>query len=169
MDLEKCPGCGATFPHEDGPIHRYMLSSPACWKAYCAVLTREYNNSALMPVHRLSVDAYAMQHPGHPPRQSIHSIGLHLIRLYLLLEHGLAPELSNQAMLAAGRIKQTFTWLDPPSFLGDVTVRDVLPAREAPVHEAMIRRWAHSAWMAWKPHHPQTREWVAQSGMGFEL
>ncbi len=35
------------------------------------------------------------------------------------------PEKANEAMLIAGKIKHTFTWLEPPSAMGNITVKDV--------------------------------------------
>ncbi|MDZ7628938.1 MAG: DUF5946 family protein [Parvularculaceae bacterium] len=43
-------------------------------------------------MHRLSVDAYAVQHPGGASRQAIQSVGLHLARLYIQLEHPHTPK-----------------------------------------------------------------------------
>jgi len=54
----------------DGPAHAYMLSSPGCWAAYGELLAREYSDSAYRRLHRLSVDAYALQHPGIDTPQS---------------------------------------------------------------------------------------------------
>lgn|SRR5690348_1799619 len=162
-DLETCPGCGAVFHWRDGPVHPYMTSSPACWADYGEVLSREYSDPALLATHRLSVDAYAVQHPGTPSRQSIQSVGVHLIRLCQFLEHGLAPEQANESMLAAGKIKHTFSWLEPPESLGIVTVRDVLKTNGSAAHAAMVRRWAQSAWDAWAPHHEIVREWLVRS------
>ena len=66
-----------------------MESSPSCWAAYGEVLAREYNDPAFMAAHRLTVDAYAVQHPGRPSPQSIQSVALHLISLCLVLEQEL--------------------------------------------------------------------------------
>lgn len=99
-----------------------MESSPGCWAAYGAVLEREYGNPALLETHRLSVDAYAVQHPGRPSRQSIQSVGLHLLRLILLFEHGLTAERANDAMLHLCRFKHVFQWLEPPASRGSITV-----------------------------------------------
>ena len=134
-DLTNCPGCGAVFPQRDGPTHPYMASSPACWAAFGEVLARQYSDPALLPVHRLSVDAYAVQHPGEPSRQSIQSVGVHLIRLCLFLEHGLTPEQANDAMLTAGKVKHSFTWLEPPASISPAVVGAALltfPVKEAP-------------------------------------
>ena len=36
-------------------------------------------------IHRLSVDTYAVQHPGVPERRSIQSVAVHLMCLCLVL------------------------------------------------------------------------------------
>ena len=32
--FEPCPGCQAPLPALDGPTHRYIGASPACWAIY---------------------------------------------------------------------------------------------------------------------------------------
>jgi len=155
-----CPGCGAVFPEVDGPTHPYMESSPACWAAFCEVLAREYSTPELFGIHRLSVDAYAVQHPGTPSRQSVQSVTLHLLRLLLQLERGLPPERANDAMLALAEQKARFRWLEPPPSLGAVTVADVVPCTEVEAHAAAVRAWAASALAAWLPHRPTLEEWL---------
>jgi len=155
----ECVGCGGLFPDVDGPIHRYMESCAGCWAAFGKILAREYSDPIYFSVHRLSIDAYAVQHPGKPSRQSIHSVGLHLIRLYLFLEQGLPAEHANYAMLKAAKIKHTFIWLDPPVSLGSLTVADVVKARTTQAHKRVVRAWAQSAWNAWSPHHDIIRTW----------
>ena len=85
---QRCPGCGSLLAACDGPVHAYMLSTPACWQAFGALVAREYADPALMEVHRLTVDTWAVQHPGDGSRRAIQSVGLHLCRLTLQLEHG---------------------------------------------------------------------------------
>lgn len=155
-----CPGCGGVFPDTEGPVHRYMHGSPGCWAAFGEVLAREYSDPALMPVHRLSVDAYAVQHPGDTSRQAVQSVGLHLVRLCLFLERGLAPEAANAAMLQAGEHKAAIAWLPRPPHLGRVTVKDVRAAVGAAAHAEAVRAWARSAWDAWSLHHAQVRLWA---------
>ena len=140
-----------------------MESSPACWAAYGEVLAREYSDPAYYRVHRLSVDAYAVQHPGRPGPQAIQSVNLHLIRLCSLLEIKLPMEKANDAMLAATRQKERYAWLTPPRSLGEVTVKDVYEAREVEGHLAAVTRWAESAWRAWAPHHETVRELIPKT------
>jgi len=160
MSSVTCPGCGAAFADIDGPTHRYMESSPGCWAAYGEVLAREYGDPAFFEVHRLGVDAYAVQHPGRPSSpQAIHSVGVHLVRLYGFLECGLAADEANDAMLAAARLKHTFVWLDPPTRFA-TTVADVVAAKSLEQHTQAVRVWAASAWQAWSAHHESIRRWA---------
>ena len=71
---EVCPGCGAGFAPFDGPVHAYLESSAACWNAFGQVLAREYSDARHAPIHRLTVDAYCVQHPGGDSRQAIQSV-----------------------------------------------------------------------------------------------
>jgi len=160
MESIKCVGCNGLFPDIDGPIHRYMKSSSGCWAAFGEVLVREYSDPNYYPVHRLTVDAYAVQHPGTQSRQNINSVGAHLIRLCLFIEKGLLEEHANDAMLKATRNKQIFQWLEPPTSLGSLTVADILKTKTAVEHTKAVREWANEAWDAWSPYHDTIRMWI---------
>jgi hypothetical protein len=160
MNTNRCIGCGGLFADIDGPVHAYMESSPSCWAAFGEVLAREYSDPAVVEVHRLTVDAYAVQHPGKPSPQSIQSVGLHLIRLCRFLEQGLDARRANEAMLEAARHKHRLVWLEPPASLGAVTVADVIRATTAGEHKKRVLRWAQEAWNAWSEHHAVIRAWL---------
>lgn len=144
----------------EGATHAYMESSPGCWHAYGQVLAREYENPRLFVVHRLSVDSYAVQHPGGDSRQAIQSVGVHLARLCLFLERGLTPAAANAAMLRIGATKARMFKLPRPASLGALTVADVLAAPDEEAHLERVRRWAECAWQAWASHHDTVRRWV---------
>jgi hypothetical protein len=160
MPLVRCMWCKGSFEHEDGPTHDYMESTPGCWAAFGRVLAQEYMDQTYFPVHRLTVDSYAVQHPGAPSRQSIQSVGVHLVRLCLFLEQGLAPEQANSAMLAAAKHKAKYHWLTPPSDLGPLTVADVDAAESVDAHMELVRKWAAQMWQVWAPHHSVVRSWA---------
>src|SRR5438270_13877471 len=90
-DGSRCPGCGLRMPagsaiRYDG----YFNSSDECWSVFTEVIGREFSNAVLFgQVHHLTVEAYAVQHPGgaHPDK----SIDIHLAGLYLMLERNIAP------------------------------------------------------------------------------
>ncbi len=155
-----CFSCGGEYILSDGPVHRYMDSSPGCWAAFGEILTREYSNPSYFEVHQLTVDAYAVQHPGKKDRQSIQSVAIHLIRLCLILEHGLIPKEANHAMKMASKMKKRFTWLKPPLSLGSITAADVIKAKTVSEHKAIVRAWAKSVWEAWSVHHNTIKKWL---------
>lgn len=161
MNEGPCPGCGGSFPAVDGPIHRYMTSSPGCWAAYGGVLAREYGDQRYWPVHRLTVDAYAVQHPGQPSPQTVQSVAVHLIGLCLVFERRF-PLTAPAVVASLKRVAdtRTYPWLEPPSSLGELTVADVVTARSPEEHDERVRAWAESAWRAWADHHPRVRSWA---------
>jgi hypothetical protein len=136
-----------------------MESSPGCWEIYGEVLAREYSDRAYATVHRMTVDTYAVQHPGTPSEQSIYSVGIHLLRLFLVFERGYSDAAAAKAMPVLSRLKHSFYWLTPPESLGSKTVRDVWMAEGAAQHTAAVREWAESAWQAWSAHHEQIKKW----------
>lgn len=42
--MKKCFSCGGLYPNVDGPVHKYMDSSPGCWAIYGEVLAKEYSD-----------------------------------------------------------------------------------------------------------------------------
>lgn len=160
MALIKCIGCSGLFEDIEGPTHRYLEASPGCWAAYGEVLVREYSDPAYYSIHRLTVDTYAVQHPGQPSSQSIASVAGHLISLCLVLERGVDVQRATQAIQAAIKDKSRFTWLTPPASLGATTVANVRAATGLEEHRKQVQAWAASAWAAWSPHHTTIRAWL---------
>lgn len=151
---EPCFSCGALVPSREGPVHGHLRSSPGCWALYGEVLAREYEDAAYMANHQLTVDAYAVQHPGDAPsRAARRSVHLHLASLCAALEHGRSPTEARNMLkrLADGDFEPE--WLEPPASPGSVTVADVHAAEGVEAHLAAVERWARSAWEAWAPHH----------------
>lgn len=160
-DFEVCPGCGSRLRALEGPTHAYMTSSPACWAAFNIVMAREYSDPALMAVHRLSVDAWAVQHPGDGSRRAIQSVGLHLARLMVQIEQGLEGEAANAAMLGFAARKAELPEL-PPRGVYAITVADVVAAEAPQAHAAAVLRWAETVWADWADQHAFIRGWAHQ-------
>jgi Family of unknown function (DUF5946) len=162
MEVERRSGCGVELPPFAGPVHRYMESSPSCWAAYGEVLAREYNDPAFTAAHRLTVDAYAVQHPGRPSPQSIQSVGIHLISLYVVLEEQLTHRAATQLMQRTADWMR-FVWLEPPRDRGEHDVTNVVAARSPDEHVRAVQSWAQSVWQAWSQHHSLVRAWAAEA------
>lgn len=157
----RCPGCGLRVADSDGPTHPYIGAAPGCWALYGEVLAREYGELRYPEVHRLTVDAYAAQHPGVPSRRSIQSVAVHLVSLHLVLERGFDGRRATEAIRRVLAARPRLAWLDPPPRLGGSTVADVLGADTPADHERRVRLWADDVWAAWVPHHATVRGWAA--------
>ena len=162
MEIEICDGCGGSFLIVENPTHRYIESSPGCWAVFGDVLAREYSDPAYFAVHRLTVDAYAAQHPGRPSPQSIKSIGIHLTCLHLFLERGFEIQRVNDVMPTINQKKKHFVWLDPsPTKGSSMTIADVHRAVSDEQHIQLVKEWAVSVWAAWSVHHEAIRRWAS--------
>lgn len=159
-NLVPCFSCGAPVLDMEGPTHKYLLASPGCWALYGEILARDFSEYNYPPVHRLVVDAYAVQHPGKPMRQAIQSVAVHLIGLYLSIEKGMDPKSVTRAIGRATEFSNGFVWLDPPKSVGTITVADVVKTNSLEEYDRLGRDWARSAWDAWAVHHAQVRKWA---------
>ena len=129
----------------------------ACWTRYCWLLEREYSDPAFLAVHRLTVDAYAAQHPGKPERRSIQSVNVHLVGLHLVLDRNLSGAFARKILgVITQQLVESLVWLEPPPSRGAVTVLQTLEAANAEEHGRLVRDWAMSVWSAWAPHRAAT-------------
>ncbi len=150
--LEICPDCGVTLPRADGTAHPYFGASASCWALYGEILAKEYSDPRYMKVHRMTVDAYAAQHPGKPERRAIQSVHIHLAGLYLVVEKQ-APAAFVRRVIAELTMEPDLCWLEPPDSLGPITIFDVVRARSPEAHETIVTQWARAVWAAWQAHH----------------
>lgn len=157
-----CIGCGAAVPSAGGPAHAYIGASPGCWARYGEVLTKEYSDYRFAPVHRLTVDTYAVQHPGKPERRAIQSVAVHLIGLHVTLERGFDNERTVRIIKNAADRSSAFFWLEPPASVGTMTILDVLRAGDdGAEHRRLVTEWARCTWAAWAQHHAQVHQWTS--------
>lgn len=162
MIITYCFICNAEIPDVDGPTssHKYIPQSPGCWKLYTEVLAREYSEWSYPPIHRLTVDCYAAQHPTKTPdRKSAQSVQVHLLGIFLAIEKKIE---SQQITKIIGDVivknKNTFTWFEPPENLGSITITDVWKAKTLSEHEIVVNDWANSIWQAWERMHPNIQK-----------
>ena len=152
-----CIGCGGLVPDIEGPSHRYMLGSPGCWEAYTSLLGGALAGVVLpSPRGSLTVDAYAVQHPGVPNPQATQSVWVHLIALCLTLEGGWPPDQLVRVRRFGADSATGWAWLQPPTSMGPVTAIDVTAASPPDVADA-VRAWVDGAWAAWTDHHATVR------------
>lgn len=128
----------------------YYNTSPECWAVYTEVLAAEFGNAPLFAqVHQLTVDTYAVQHPGgdHPDK----SIFVHLAGLHLVLDRGYAPMRVPPLLQELVRTVPEWPHFETPPDLGPLTVLDVALAGSPEAHVQVVREWAGTLREAWKP------------------
>jgi len=159
-DLSRCPGCGLQLPELEAPTPGDVGASPACWGLYGRLLVGEYTQTPSPRLHRLTVDAYAAQHPRAEAASSFSALGVHLAGLCLLLERGASAEETTSWL---GRLLErppSIRSLERPVANGTVTVADVISARNPDERARLVERWATSVWDAWRPHHDAVQSWI---------
>lgn len=140
-----------------------MGSLDACRALFAEVGAREFADRAFFRSHRLTVDAYCLQHPDAYMKSS-KSAAAHLAAMCWSMERG-------RSMNLPGALKR---WLDgprayprvappPPRRRGELTVRHVLGVEDPDEYAVRAEEWARSAWEAWGEHHDRARAWVAQA------
>lgn len=157
-----CPGCGVQLdaPASIAPPHEG--TSPGCWALYGDIIGREYGEWAHPPIHRLTSDAYAAQHPGIPSRQRIQSLGIHLVALHLSLERGVDLQRIGREVGRVVTDPWGFQWLEPPQAGSAMTLLDVRNAATLREHTSRVERWARSVWESWAEHHETIRRWAGR-------
>ena len=135
--------------------------SPECWLVYTEVLGTEFGNALLYGhAHQLTVDTYAVQHPGplHPDK----SIGIHLGGLHLALKRDVRPPRVPPLLQRLADAIDAWPHLSPPADLGPLTVCDVALAGSVEGHIDAVERWSRQVWGQWAEHHDQVRGLVGE-------
>ena len=147
-----CEDCGATVAGgRDG-----------CLKLFEEVIAREFGDYRYGRVHRLTVDAYSLQHPDKYMRSG-KSFAAHLTGACAALEHEDA-QASNQAVQ---KWLSTNPQIEKPAHLpqrrGDLNITYVHSAPDADEHVKRVREWARDAWGAWAEHHALARRLIDEA------
>ena len=172
-----CPGCGVLFSPYDGPTHRYLGASAACWALFNNVLIAQDRESgelllsgsripeppAKVPARgddsfgSLFADAYGVQHHGEDSPQAIQSVAAHLLNV-----HGVVSGLTTRPGWALGRAvreKGVFHKLAPPPLGSALTIRHFFPGGGvvAPVTRTQYVLSVYEAWMSL--HRATVEQW----------
>lgn len=165
--MEPCQGCGALFPPYEGPVHRYIGASAACWALFnYSVMLGEHDATELLARSRIPEthvvvptrtdaafdavfgDAYGVQHHGESSPQAIQSVAVHLLNV-----HGIVSGRTTQPGWALGRAlrkKGVFHKLTPPPLNSALTIRHLFPGGgvDRPVTRTQFVLSVYEAWMS---------------------
>jgi hypothetical protein len=135
-----------------------------CNALFQEVVGREFSRPELFRVHRLTVDAYSLQHPGRYMKSAKSAVA-HLTGMCWAMEGQDDPSVS----VALSRFldgNPTFTRPEPspqPGRRGALTILDLHSAPDSVAHIRLVKEWARSAWESWAEHHDKAREWMKKA------
>jgi hypothetical protein len=149
---EACEDCGAVAAG----------GKAGCLKIFEEILAREFSDYRYGKIHRLTVDAYSLQHPDKYMR-SVKSYAAHVTGICIALEHEDA-QARNQAVQ---KWLSTNPKLEKPARLpdrrGDLTISYIHSAADADEHIKRVREWAQDVWGAWADHHDLARRLISEA------
>ena len=146
-----CPHCGA----------KDVGGEEGCNRLFQEVVGREFSRPELFQVHRLTVDAYSLQHPDRYMRSAKSAVA-HLAGMCWAMEGRDDPSVS----VALSRFldgTQSFARPEPPpppGKRGELGIKDIHDAADSEEHVLRVREWARDVWDAWAAHHAVARSWM---------
>ena len=148
-----CPECGA-----EG-----VGGAEGCNAVFREVVGREFSQPELFQVHRLTVDAYSLQHPAEYMKSAKSAVA-HLMGMCWAMERSDGPHVA-RAMSRFLDGTPKFERPDPPPPLsrGELNVTYIHSAPDSRAHISRVKKWARGAWEAWHEHHDQARQWVMEA------
>lgn len=174
--LIPCPGCGARFPVFEGPTHRYIGASAACWALFnWCVATGAPDDTGLVqqssipataayvpdrddaPLESLLGDAYGVQHHGGESPQAIQSVAVHLLNMHGIISG--KTTLPGWPIDRALRKRGVFHKLEPPALGSALSIRHLFPGGGV-VLPVTRGRYVISVYEVWMSLHRSTvEEW----------
>ena len=147
-----CEDCGAVVAQ----------GKTGCLNLFEEILAREFSDYRYGKIHRLTVDAYSLQHPAAYMRSG-KSFAAHLTGMCAAFEYDDTLAL-NQAVQ---KWLSTNPTIDKPAGLpeqrGSITIIHIHTARDAEEHTIRVREWAQDVWTAWSDHHDLARQLIGEA------
>lgn len=150
--VDVCEDCGAVVAQ----------GKAGCLKLFEEILAREFSDYRYGKIHRLTVDAYSLQHPDAYMRSG-KSFAAHLTGIYAALESedALAVNQTVQKWLSANPKIEKPAQL--PQQRGKLTITFIHSAVDADEHSKRVREWAREVWSAWSEHHALAKQLIDEA------
>ena len=150
-----CKDCGAVVAE----------GKAGCLKFFEEILAREFSDYRYGKIHRLTVDAYALQHPDAYMRSG-KSFSAHLTGMCAAFEYEDAFALN----LAVQKWLSTNPKIEKPAQIpekrGNLTITYIHSAADAEEHTKRVREWAREVWDAWSEHKGLAKQLIGQATSG---
>ena len=135
-----------------------LSSRTKCKEIFETILLKEFSNFRYAKVHRLTVDAYSLQHPD-VYMKSAKSYAAHLTGMCCAIEYGNDPELLRLLQKWLNGKKHLVRPKNLKNF-GHLTISHVADAKNSSEHERLVREWANDVWNAYQVYHELAKNWI---------
>ena len=141
-----------------------MNGTAGCRALFEELTARDFSDYRFFGIHRLMVDAYALQHPDEYCA-SAKSLMAHLGSLCCAMERG-GDQIVYQALQKSLNGKATLEKLALPDFRGELTIEHVHGISELGAYKQAVEQWGRCVWAAYADLHELGREWLQKALAG---
>jgi hypothetical protein len=132
-----------------------------CQELFTQLGVRAFKGYLYARFHRMTVDAYALQHPARYCA-SAKSLMAHLGGLCCTFDYADEPRV-HAALLRSLNGKPALEKPELPVSRGALTIAEALRAPDAPSYGEHVERWARCVWKAYEDLHPFARGWIQKA------
>jgi hypothetical protein len=136
-----------------------LESEAECKRHFEVILAKEFSDFRYMSIHRLTVDAYSLQHPD-PYMLSAKSFAAHLTGMCCFMECGGNRDLLRTLQQWLGGRREDLEKPELLKDLGELTIAHVIEATDGAGHERRVEEWAADIWRAYAVYHDLARDWI---------
>jgi hypothetical protein len=135
-----------------------------CNDLFQAVVGREFSQPELFQVHRLTVDAYSLQHPDRYMKSAKSAVA-HLTGMCWAMEGNDDPSVSVilSRFLDGTPALSRPEPVPPPGERGEKTIVDIHEAPDSMEHIRRVKEWARTTWASWAHHHDAARGFLEEA------
>lgn len=133
-----------------------------CRKLFEEILAREFSDYRYGRIHRLTVDAYSLQHPDEYMRSG-KSFAAHLTGMCAAQESDDTLTINQRVQKWLSTNPQIEKPAQIPKQRGELTITYIHSASDADEHIKRVREWARDVWNAWVEHHELARHLIGEA------
>jgi len=150
--VKTCPDCGAAL----------LEGTAGCQRIFEEILAREFGDFRYGRIHRMTVDAYSLQHPDKYMRSG-KSFVAHLTGICAALERENARAINGSVQKWLSMNPEVDKPQHLPELRGALTITYVRGAADAEEHVKRVKEWAIDVWESWSEHHDLARRLIEKA------
>ena len=150
--VDICEDCGAVVAE----------GKAGCLKLFEEVIAREFSDYRYGKIHRLTVDAYSLQHPDVYMRSG-KSFAAHLTGIYAALEAEDASAVNRTVRKWLSANPKIEKPVGLPRRREKLTITFIHSAACADEHNKRVREWAREVWRAWSVYHALAKQLIVEA------